>query len=219
MVVVGGGGGGDDDSQAFRGLFLSLPLPLQLEMSTEDINKPPPPLPSYPEMILTAIEGLNSQNGSNKSTISKYIESKYGRLPAGHNALLSHHLNKMKETGELIFFKNNYLKNGPDAPPRRGRGRPPKPKDALHTSLALGPAKPRGRPPKDPSAPPMPKVAKIVLPSASGRPRGRPPKTARFDGNGEEAMEAAAAVRPRGRPPKAKTPSIMEEEEEEGGSD
>ncbi|XP_057972063.1 HMG-Y-related protein A-like [Malania oleifera] len=166
-------------------------------MATEEVNKPPS-LPSYPEMILAAIEGLNSENGSNKSSISRYIESKYGQLPAGHSALLSHHLNKMKESGELVFFKNNYMKYDPDAPPKRGRGRPPKPRIPMPPGMVLSSGKPRGRPPKDPSA---------SGPSESGKPRGRPPKKPRVDG---ESSTKTSTGRPRGRPPKVK-PSSAEE--------
>nr|DAD32129.1 TPA_asm: hypothetical protein HUJ06_010980 [Nelumbo nucifera] len=150
-------------------------------------------------MILAAIAALNEKNGSNKSAISKYIESQYGDIPAGHSQLLSHHLNRMKESGELIMVKNNYIKPNPDGPPRRGRGRPPKPKIPLPPGTVLLPPRPRGRPPKpkDPSAPVVPKVS-------SGRPRGRPPKKARPAG----APTAASGLptRPRGRPPKAKAP-------------
>ena len=34
------------------------------------------------QMILAAIEGLSSKNGSNKSAISKYMEGKFGKLPS-----------------------------------------------------------------------------------------------------------------------------------------
>lgn len=81
-------------------------------------------------MILAAIEGLNEKSGSNKSAISKFIEGKYGDLPPAHASLLTAHLARMKESGELIFLKNNYFRaDAPDAPPKRGRGRPPKPRD------------------------------------------------------------------------------------------
>lgn len=165
---------------------------------------------SFLQMILMAIEALNDQNGSNKSSISRYIESTYGDLPAGHSALLSHHLNRMKETGELVFWKNNYLKPDPNAPPRRGRGRPPKDPNAAPKSPSsyLGPARPRGRPPKDPNAPPKP--PKMKLASDSGKPRGRPRKMAKptggFGGSGAAAAAAASSGKPRGRgrPPKVK---------------
>ncbi|KAG7036720.1 hypothetical protein SDJN02_00340 [Cucurbita argyrosperma subsp. argyrosperma] len=137
-------------------------------------------LPPYPQMILRAIEALNSDNGSNKSTISKYIESTYENLPTGHSSLLTLHLNMMKASGELVFWKNNYMKRDPSAAPRRGRGRPPKPKEhrdspiaakAVKMKVSSGTGKPRGRPRKLPQS-----VTTTALPPPSGRPRGRPPK-------------------------------------------
>ncbi|EOY03919.1 Linker histone H1/H5 [Theobroma cacao] len=178
-------------------------------MATEEVNKPPS-LPSYPQMIVNAIEALNDKNGSNKTSISKYIESQYGDLPAGHTTLLSHHLNRMKETGELIFWKNNYMKADPNAPPRRGRGRPPKSKDPLPPGVVLSPARPRGRPPKDPNAPPKSPKPKVA--SGTGKPRGRPRKMARPAGGigGSSTTTMVAAVRPRGRPPKVKASALTE---------
>ncbi|KAI4296163.1 hypothetical protein L6164_036144 [Bauhinia variegata] len=109
----------------------------------------------------------------------------------------------MKENGELDLWKNSYMKHDPNAPPKRGRGRPPKPKEPLPPGTVLGPSRPRGRPPKDPNAPPKPPK------STSGRPRGRPRKMARpsggFDGaTGSTAVTASSSGRPRGRPPKVK---------------
>ncbi|XVE85440.1 hypothetical protein DITRI_Ditri17bG0091200 [Diplodiscus trichospermus] len=170
-------------------------------MATEEANStqgPPPQqssIPDYPQLILAAIEALNEKGGSNKSAISKHIESTHPDLPAAHTTLLSHHLNKMKQSGQIIFLKNNYLIPDPNAPPKRGRGRPPKPKDPLPPGTVVSPPRPRGRPPKDPFAPPKPKIT-----ASTGRPRGRPPK---------KAKTATAAAPPppgvkrgRGRPPK-----------------
>ncbi|XWS30829.1 hypothetical protein CRYUN_Cryun23aG0024400 [Craigia yunnanensis] len=178
-------------------------------MATEEVTKPPS-LPSYPQLIINAIEALNDKNGSNKTAISNYIESKYGDLPGGHTSLLSHHLNRMKETGELLFWKNSYRKADPNAPPRRGRGRPPKPKVPLPPGAILGPARPRGRPPKDPNAPPRSPKPKVA--SGTGKPRGRPRKMARPEGgiSGNSTTMMAATVRPRGRPPKAKASALTE---------
>ncbi|KAF3445202.1 hypothetical protein FNV43_RR14896 [Rhamnella rubrinervis] len=178
-------------------------------MATE-VHKSPS-LPPYPQMILKAIEALNEENGSNKSSISKYMESTYGDLPAGHSQLLSDHLSRMKDSGQLVFWKNNYSKPNPNAPPRRGRGRPPKPKDPLQPRPVY-PARPRGRPPKDPNAPPTP--AKVKMSSGSGKPRGRPRKMARPTGGlgastTTSATTTTATGRPRGRPPKVK-PALNE---------
>lgn len=157
-------------------------------------------------MIIAAIEALNDKSGSNKSSISKYIENKYGDLPAAHSTLLAHHLNKMKQSGDLVMVKNNYMKPDPNAPPRRGRGRPPKPKVPLPPGAVLAPPRPRGRPPKprDPFAPPTtPKKSS----SGSGKPRGRPPKKAKV-GTSSSTAPATGAPRPRGRPPKVK-PAVV----------
>ncbi|KAK8287905.1 hypothetical protein V6Z12_D07G089200 [Gossypium hirsutum] len=126
-------------------------------MATEEVNKPPS-LPSYPQLIMNAIEALNDKNGSNKTSISKYIESKYGDLPAGHTTLLSHHLNGVVLT------------------PARPRGRPPKDPNAPITSSKPGTGKPRGRPRK--MARPEGGITgnSTLISTGSGRPRGRPPK-------------------------------------------
>lgn len=149
-------------------------------------------------MIMKALEALGDSNGANKSAISNYIESTYGELPEGHSTLLSNQLDKMKESGEIVFLKNNYMKPDPSAPPKRGRGRPPKPKVALPPGTVLSPPRPRGRPPKDPNAPPKPPSAKVS--SGSGRPRGRPKKIART----VVTSTTSSTGRPRGRPPKVK---------------
>ncbi|KAJ6396475.1 HMG-Y-RELATED PROTEIN A [Salix viminalis] len=182
-------------------------------MAAEEISKPPS-LPPYPEMIWSAIAALNETGGSNKTSIAKYIESKYGDLLAGNTALLSHHLNRMTDTGELVFCKNNYMKPDPNAPPKRGRGRPPKPKDPIAPAADLPPARPRGRPPKDPNAPPKPPKATAA---GTGRPRGRPRKMARPARGITGTPTATTAVpmtagsgRPRGRPPKVKAAVMTE---------
>ncbi|KAL8109236.1 HMG-Y-related protein A-like [Apium graveolens] len=174
-------------------------------MATEPVSKPAS-LPTYPEMIMGAIDALKEKDGSSKSAIGKHIESTYGDLPAGHMNSLTEHLNKLREDGELVFAKNNYMRPGSSAPPKRGRGRPPKVKDAnaaevpvvaaatppaapaaAATAVADGPSRGRGRPRKDPNAPPSVKKAKTEkpkedekeedpTPSKSGRARGRPRK-------------------------------------------
>lgn len=131
-------------------------------------------------MIMEAIDELKLAEGVSKPSISKFMESKYGEMPAGHADLLTEHLTTMKDSGELVFIKNNYLKPSSDAPPKRGRGRPPKAKEPVPAGAVLAPPRPRGRPKKDPNAPPAPKKLKTpaATPSVSktGRPRGRPRK-------------------------------------------
>ncbi|CAL9773416.1 unnamed protein product [Musa acuminata subsp. burmannicoides] len=65
---------------------------------------------AYPDMILEAISALNDKNGCNKSAISKYTETKYGNLLPSHWSLLTAHLAGMKDSGSLLFIKNNYFK-------------------------------------------------------------------------------------------------------------
>ncbi|XP_074336222.1 uncharacterized protein LOC141673377 [Apium graveolens] len=152
-------------------------------------------------MIMGAIDALKEKDGSSKSAIGKHMESTYGDLPAGHMNSLTEHLNKLKEDGELVFVKNNYMRPGSSAPPKGGRGRPPKVKDAnaaevpvaavtpsaAAAAVADGPSRGRGRPRKDPNAPPSVKKAKTEKPkedekeedptrSKSGRAPGRPRK-------------------------------------------
>ncbi|CAN4097333.1 unnamed protein product [Withania somnifera] len=144
-------------------------------MATESFNQ----FPSYPEMIYEALDALNEEGGSNKSSITKYIESKYGDLSQDLSKLVPLHLENMKQNGDLIFLKNNYIKSGPGVPAKRGRGRPPKPKAPLPPgaeSVESAPPKPRGRPRKDPNAPPTSKKPKPDLGATTGRPRGRPRK-------------------------------------------
>ncbi|KAG8373474.1 hypothetical protein BUALT_Bualt11G0028000 [Buddleja alternifolia] len=149
-------------------------------MATEELSKPPS-LPPYPQMIMEALDALKQTEGSNKSSISKFMESKYGEMPAGHADLLTTHLTAMKDYGDLLLVKNNYLKPGPDAPLKRGRGSPPKPKEPMLEGTNPDLSTPRGHPKKDPNAPPAPKKLKpphAGPPSVSqtGRPRGRPRK-------------------------------------------
>ena len=147
-------------------------------------------------MILAAIEALNDKNGSNKSAISKYIEGKYGDLPPAHASLLTAHLARMKESGELLFLKNNYFRaDAPDAPPKRGRGRPPKPKDPNAPPPQPKPSspRPRGRPPK----------TKDTLAEAAAPEAARPPKKPKA-APAPAADGSVPAKRGRGRPPKVR---------------
>lgn len=82
----------------------------------------------FPQMIIAALEAWKEENGSNKSSISKCSGSMFRSLLAGHSLLLSDTLNHMKESAELVFWKNNYMKSD-QASPHRGRGRPLSPRD------------------------------------------------------------------------------------------
>ncbi|KAL8161256.1 hypothetical protein V2J09_012745 [Rumex salicifolius] len=165
----------------------------------EDYNGPNSP--DYSQMVMAAIEALGEKEGSNESAISNYIESNNSDLPADHSTLLSDALEKMKESGQLVFANDNYLKPDLEAPPKRGRGRPRKNKAAPPPAPVTGPTRSRGRPPKvkDPLAPaPEPKKAAPV-----GRPRGRQPKKT----EPAPPVETTATVgvkRGRGRPPKVR---------------
>ncbi|KAK9075902.1 hypothetical protein SSX86_004232 [Deinandra increscens subsp. villosa] len=53
-------------------------------------------LSQYSELIFAAIKAIDEKNEANKSAISKHIEANSGNLPAAHETLISHHLNKMK---------------------------------------------------------------------------------------------------------------------------
>ena len=185
--------------------------------------------PSYLDMISEAIGALKEKNGSSKRAISKYIESAYKEvLPSTHSTLLTHHLKRLKNNGLLVMVKKSYKlastsrseaslpdsspTNPPDASPgpKRGRGRPPKPKHTLATAdlnvqpfvpLDDGPKKSPGRPRKNGP------VGQLGVRKGRGRPpksgpkkspgRPRKPKTVR------SVVGANAMKRGRGRPPKA----------------
>ncbi|KAG6469273.1 HMG-Y-related protein A-like [Zingiber officinale] len=168
--------------------------------AAEEDSKP------YPEMIMEAIAALGEARGADKSAISNYIESKNSDLPPDHPSLLSTHLDRMKENGELLHVDGYYTKPGTNAPAKRGRGRPPKPKSDLASGAELPSPRSRGRPPKtkDP-------LAAAVAKAASGfpRPRGRPPKADRATESGTSGA-VVGVKRGRGRPPKAK-PAVAAE--------
>lgn len=166
-------------------------------------------------MIMEAIESTNVQKGSSKAEISQHIETNHSDLPAAHSALLDYYLKQMKVSGELVMANGNYTKPDPNAPAKRGRGRPPK----LNSSPpdgSVAPAQPRsrGRPPKSKGAWDLPAQAKNASIPVSSRKRGRPAKAEKPEqAPAEEATSALAgevspAKRGRGRPPKVK-PTVV----------
>ncbi|KAF2300502.1 hypothetical protein GH714_013842 [Hevea brasiliensis] len=118
---------------------------------------------------LAAIAALDERNGSNKTPISKYIESKYRDLPAGHTTLLSHHLNRMKST-VVSPARTSRPPKDPNAPPKPVKPKPSptgsgKPREVgldgtvhggnewdysplYHNRGTAGSGRPRGRRPK-----------------------------------------------------------------------
>ncbi|MBA0823696.1 hypothetical protein Goarm_020411 [Gossypium armourianum] len=75
-------------------------------------------------------------------TLKFCSEAHQGNSPrslAAHTTLLSHHLNKIKQNDQIGMLKNNYLRVDPNAPPKRGRGCPPKPKKAIKTKTTIPP--------------------------------------------------------------------------------
>ncbi|XWS23099.1 hypothetical protein CRYUN_Cryun29cG0092300 [Craigia yunnanensis] len=200
---------------------------------TTTVNGVPPNFdhPSYSDMICEAIGALKEKNGSSKRAIAKYIESAHKDLPPTHSELLTHHLKRMKNNGLLVLVKKSYKlastagseaslpdstpPNPPDvfSGPKRGRGRPPKPKLTLPTAdlnvqpfvpLVDGPKKSPGRPRKNGP------VGQLGVRKGQGRPpksgpkkspgRPRKPKTVR------SVVGANAMKRGRGRPPKVLNP-------------
>ncbi|XP_030464091.2 uncharacterized protein LOC115683671 isoform X2 [Syzygium oleosum] len=67
-----------------------------------------PDHPTYALMIRRAIEELNEEGGSSEESISKFIKEEYRDLPWGHASLLSHHLKKLSECGEIISASMNH---------------------------------------------------------------------------------------------------------------
>lgn len=197
---------------------------------------PPHNHPPYAEMITTAIGALNERTGSSKKAIAKYIERTFGDLPPSHPALLTHHLKRLRSSGQVVMVKHSYmlprsgddahalpLHPGPVSGPKRGRGRPPKPKIPVQPTsesvlvavgLVDGPVVPKrgpGRPPKSggvrgprpksldgpkrrPGRPPKAQLGGVI---PGGVPRERP-RTA-------GVTKVKVSGRPRGRPPKILT--------------
>ncbi|GMJ03711.1 hypothetical protein HRI_004040300 [Hibiscus trionum] len=71
--------------------------------------------PPYSSMIRQAILKLNDDCGSTEEAISMHLEKEYRGLPWAHASFLSHHLNKLCSSGELICVSNErYMINVDD---------------------------------------------------------------------------------------------------------
>ncbi|CAN6357779.1 unnamed protein product [Urochloa humidicola] len=67
------------------------------------LRSSPPSLPSYPEMIVEALQALDNENGSNSGAIEGYLEGKYGtKLLGRHPIFVPGHLSLMKARGQVI---------------------------------------------------------------------------------------------------------------------
>ncbi|KAI3735623.1 hypothetical protein L6452_15130 [Arctium lappa] len=73
--------------------------------------------PPYSEMIVAAIAALQDKDGSSRQAIAKYIEKEYANLPPTHSSLLTHHLKRMKNEGELMMVKHSYMLPPPRSVP------------------------------------------------------------------------------------------------------
>lgn len=73
--------------------------------------------PPYSEMIVAAIAALQDKDGSSRQAIAKYIEKEYASLPPTHSSLLTHHLKRMKNEGELMMVKHSYMLPPPRSVP------------------------------------------------------------------------------------------------------
>ncbi|KAK1406548.1 hypothetical protein QVD17_41959 [Tagetes erecta] len=65
--------------------------------------------PPYAEMIIAAITALKDRDGSSRQAISKYIEKEFANLPPTHSTLLTHHLKRLKNLGQLVMVKHSYM--------------------------------------------------------------------------------------------------------------
>lgn len=130
-----------------------LPPPAELAAHTAHAANPTPGLtpnhnhPPYAEMITAAIAALKDKEGSSRQAIGKYIEKTYANLPPSHQALLTNHLKRLKNSGQLVMIKHSYAL--PGSVPF-----PPPPGNTVDSTTAVlnasytGSKRKPGRPPK-----------------------------------------------------------------------
>ncbi|KAK8962498.1 hypothetical protein KSP40_PGU020609 [Platanthera guangdongensis] len=164
------------------------------------------------QMILAAIAALGEKEGPNKSAIIKFIEATYsGSLEEGYTAEISDALEKLQDSGELQLVRSHFVKVETVASPRRGRGRPKKPKSVPSPGPAAQTPLRRGRPPKPKGS----HAAAVKIAGGISRRRGRPRKKHRpavvaappAGAKGREATAVILVKRKRGRPRKVKPPA------------
>ncbi|KAF3337390.1 histone H1 [Carex littledalei] len=169
--------------------------------------------PPYKEMILKAVVSLNERGGSSKHAISKFIKTTYTHLSEKHNALLAHHLRRLRTEGALHMLRHSYklsprskLNLASSVVTSRPRGRPKKVPETFQTSLGqsgqLTVKRAPGRPPKSLAVkrgPGRPPKSQLLAPNKQP---GRPPKIQAVKrGPGRPPKILAVKKRP-GRPPK-----------------
>ncbi|KAL2461728.1 high mobility group A5 [Abeliophyllum distichum] len=117
--------------------------------------------PTYAEMITAAIWALKERNGSSKRAIAKYIETQYSNLPPTHSALLTHHLKRLKNNGQLLMVKNSYKLPRSTTVPVTANGNG----NSISVPASVGPKRRPGRPPKNAQAA-VPNVIPVFAPEA-----------------------------------------------------
>ncbi|KAI3776425.1 hypothetical protein L1987_46207 [Smallanthus sonchifolius] len=90
------------------------PIPDLPPMTTHHADQSPPVTtnhahPPYAEMIIAAITALKDKDGSSRQAISKYIEKEFTNLPPTHSTLLTHHLKRLKNLGQIVLVKHSYM--------------------------------------------------------------------------------------------------------------
>nr|GLL21783.1 protein VASP homolog [Ipomoea trifida] len=186
----------------------------------------PPPLPPMEvaaariaQMITAAITALKEKDGSSRQAIAKYIERVYSDLPPNHSALLTQHLKRLKNCGELVMVKHSYAlprsptQSQPDPAgnalsPKRRPGRPPKPKLEQQPQFQFQPEDSMGQFPQlHFQQPSMPHFQPFVVPEPTPATKRRPGRPKRIISE-DKVPAAPLGVRRPGRPPKGNQPGL-----------
>ncbi|KAI7985163.1 HMG-Y-related protein A [Camellia lanceoleosa] len=173
------------------------------------INHPP-----YAEMITEAITALKEKDGSSRQAIAKYIEKAYSNLPATHSTLLTHQLKRLKNTGQLVMVKHSYMLPRSVPHPLLSPPPPPPPTDddtgnVNENALSSGPKRGPGRPPKPKmlAQPSNSGVGRMLV--SLGLVDGSAPMARRGPGRPPKSAKTELGNRARGRPPRPKSLSLL----------